>query len=173
MCPVYEATTEEQYKKVMNFINSQPKGSFPHTCFNAPGLQGRQINELKTAYPNLQILVVEDNLGKIHEVVIGHFVDYDNNGELVKMVSNLGTILDYQDYNTSDYTYQIELIEYTKANFWKKGIRFTQITVPKELLDFEKKSFGDPLEVVHTYEASSRFAGDVVLKIDNKKYAGV
>jgi len=167
---VYVAQTEKDYKKVMNFIKYQPEGSVPRACFQAPGMKGRFIEELRTTHPNLQILVVEDDAGKIHVVSFADFVDYDHNGEIVKMSTNLAMIIDHQDFEKKDWSYLTELYDYNIKNYWtKKNIRFTQLTVPEVLFDLAKGFWGEAMEIVRTYDFPTSISKYLV-RVDNKKY---
>jgi len=135
---VYEATTEEHLKKIVEFSETLPPESYLSRCWQR-GKGGYALTELSKIRQGLQIFVCEDDQGKIRVVWMRERRGPEYNPLEPKMGTMANMIMDYDDYVNKEYRYMAELSFYLiKYNYYTLGIRYGEHWFPAEYIEMTK-----------------------------------
>jgi hypothetical protein len=143
---VYEATTDSDLTKIVNFIQSQPKESYVLNCFQQ--LKGSFTPQyFSTLLKNIQglgIFICEDASGVIH-LVHGRQIVTE------KISTILFLFMDEADHQMENIQYFKELCLWLCKNDYEKygiTLHFGHYLIDDTYLKFAQETFGNALKVV-------------------------
>lgn len=146
---VYEATEREHYKKIAEFLNSQPKASVWLNCFTrGKNWDADYIREMKKRRERLHFFVCEDENGKVRAIELCE--TRGERAEEPKIVTNIVPFIDVEDRKNREYQFMKELADWVFHFWYKKGyLKGEGIIAEQELeiiSEFKGFALGDPLD---------------------------
>jgi hypothetical protein len=166
---VYEAASAEHYRKITQFLQSHPEGSFVFSCFQQ--LKGTYVEEffsnLKKEYPILEIVVCEDSDGAIH--VVG-------GNQIIQGMKTSFTVFNFMletDYQAGNTQYYKEMVLWMCKNDYEKyGVtsHLSNFLNNANYLKFLQEIFGDHIKVIKTNEIDFSDGTHYQTRIDVKGF---
>jgi len=121
---VYEATTMRDYKKIADFLMTEPEDSIVHLCWKRIGLlSAREIKELKDKEPNLHIYYVTDEEDRM-KGVFAH-------GEYGQFAREGCAFMSQEDWDNQVFDFWKELFTFLFEKNVRDGLKIGQIQVAK------------------------------------------
>lgn len=158
---VYEAITDADLTKIVQFMQAQPTG-YATTCFQALKVTFdiQWFKTMKAMIPNLETFVCEDATGAIR-VVWGKHVMGESKGSAVVF-----GFMSEADYQAGNIQYLKELCVWLVRNE-SRGIRrhFNNYLTNDTYLKFMQEIFGTTLKVIDSREINGTIMYQLVIDV--------
>lgn len=148
---VYEATTEQHFKKIVSWLGTQPAQTFSLTCWGRlADVAKRQAYEIevlkywKESDKTLGIFVCEDKNKVIRFVFIRRLIPAYGGGAEPPIARAVTAFMDNQDYTNDKIDYLLELMAWlTKEDNANFGVKIAEIPIDDKYLKFVHRVVGE------------------------------
>jgi len=147
MMTVYEATTMKDYKRIEEFLKSEPEDAIVHHCWKAfGGTSAEWLKKMKDDDPNLHIYYVTDEVGDVRLVYA--------EGEYGEISKQAYAFMSQEDWDNRMFDFWMELLPFVFERNIERGVKIKRIQATKWLADKCIKWLGkDLVKIVETREA--------------------
>lgn len=163
---VYEATKKKDYKKIANFMQSQPSDSVWLRCFMRGRIRKKTVEFLefvKKQISELRIFYIEDEKGNVRAVEI-----LETRGALPKEPKIVTNVVTLPDEEPDARLFQLELMREVAERCLKEGYHTAEFVIREMDLPY----LHPDAEIVRDFQFPFDVGKGYLCRIDLKKFLG-